>query len=149
MKAGRELDALVAEKVMGLGVIEQRYAWYGDGYWGVDPFQHDLDWKQTNEEMHPVWREFPDCKDPSRCLDCKDTSCWSVVPHYSTNISAAWEVVEKVWPSGSGMCLTPSSFGWAIYYPLTITMKWSQPVVKADTAPHAICLAALKAKDES
>ena len=59
------------------------------------------------------------------------------VPHYSTDIKAAWEVVEKFEK-------------WALFY-------WSEGVIRctldmksdaeASTAPMAICLAALKARE--
>jgi len=90
MKAGRELDALIAERVMG-------------EMWGVGP-------------------------------NLEDT-----LPHYSTQIADAWLVVEKMRPyfeiycDGGGWV---ARFGWADAGTLA---------AYADTAPLAICLAALKA----
>src|SRR4030042_6402550 len=76
MPAGRELDALIAEKVMGLNlkhlpaVYEERYT--SDGKDG--------------------WSGFvcPRCRYPQ---DMLDGPCCQ---QYSTNIFAAWEVVEKM-----------------------------------------------------
>jgi hypothetical protein len=99
MTPGPKLDALVAEKVMGL-VIPSR----------------------------PGWGPKP----------------------YSTDIAAAWEVVEKfghfhiqtVFGDGS-----VDSFGEMIRVRLTTeaTLQGRTMESIAETAPHAICLAALKA----
>lgn len=65
----------------------------------------------------------------------------NVVPYYSADISAAWEVVEKLYTEN--FCLDRvagdyrCNFGLIDEYP-----EWDL----ADTAPLAICLAALKAK---
>jgi hypothetical protein len=61
-----------------------------------------------------------------------------LIPQYSTDISAAWEVVGKMGHLG---------LNWE---PLVID-KWDcvfeRESTKADTAPMAICKAALKAKN--
>lgn len=103
MNPGRELDALVAKHVFGLG-------------------QHKLPEDGPQAEFESIVRrnryEIEDC------------------PAYSTDIAAAWEVVELManrtgefelrflsgWSAGFGKC--PSD---------------------APSAPHAICLAALRA----
>jgi len=114
MDAGREMDALVAEKVMGLRVegsisLELRYT------------------------PQPEYYASP-------------------LLGYSTSISAAWEVVEKMW----GECFRLMRFShgegkvalegpwWRAEFGL---MK---EFVEAPTAPLAICRAALKstAKEE-
>lgn len=93
MKPGRELDMLVAEKVMSL---------------------------------KPLGR----------------------VPHYSTDISAAWEVVEKInssknkWTLNSLRC-DPNDGKWQFGDIDRDGSIW--PDDKYDSAPLAICLAALKA----
>jgi hypothetical protein len=107
MQAGRELDALIAEKVMGY----------------VPPRPGTVGY---------------DMKDLPR----------NRVPHYSTDIAAAWQVVEKLnlLSKMKDGCLyfDPSLNKWVI-------SEWSggrefaEGSVEADTAPHAICLAALKA----
>jgi Phage ABA sandwich domain len=79
-------------------------------------------------------------EDPIAFEDC---------PHYSTDISEAWKVVEKL------LIMLPNqdfhiehwadenSAGWQVSscFELGNWKKW----VKAKTLPHAICLAALKA----
>lgn len=98
MKAGRELDALVAEEVMGL-----------------DPEWH----KQV-----PVGR---------------------VTPCYSTDIAAAWEVVEKLcreerYPTVQFAVNVDGKQAWwcSLVNPADVE-------VHAPAAPLAVCLAALKA----
>jgi hypothetical protein len=98
---GRELDALVAEKVLGWPAARDAKAIGEAGYWtaGDERFIHGL-------------------------------------PAFSTDIAAAWEVVEKLiasdeWPEFS------------LEY--EATLKWSVGDCYGATAPHAICLAALKA----
>jgi hypothetical protein len=116
MKPGRELDALIAEKVMGL---------FTNG---------EPDFGYTYE----------------------------TIPPYSTDIAAAWEVVEKM---VSRMGYGDLHFLWegpifkpedkyltAEGYPLGTTCWYirlenagRRHIICAPTAPHAICLAALRA----
>lgn len=91
MNAGRELDALIAEKVMG------------------DPLQLKM-------ALGPR--------------------------HYSTDIAAAWEVVEKLRTAKYELLICTFSGKWSV--DVLHTGK-SIDVANADTAPHAICLAALNA----
>jgi hypothetical protein len=103
MQPGRELDALVAERVMGWTDFWRR----GEHIlYGYPPVERSMG---IDAERHPV-------------------------PHYSTDITAAWELVEKF-----RLTVTPwSTQGWiATVEP---GEGWYSP---ADTAPHAICLAAL------
>jgi hypothetical protein len=109
VKEGRELDALVAEKVMG-------------------------------ETVFPDYGEF---------------NARGVKP-YSTDIAAAWQVVEKLglfsrgfkWREietlGALLQHNPRTDRWAVivrYYDGDADVAADN----CDTAPHAICLAALKA----
>lgn len=136
MKPGRELDALIAEKVMELkDVRRQTQGWH------------------TDQLMHgPV----------------RVGGVASMVPDYSTNIGDAWMVVEKlknVICSGEGfrpefelICSEDNidAQGWqAVFYDRHGSGAWHDykgrdkewPHFSAygETAPHAICLAALKA----
>lgn len=110
MKPGRELDALVAEKVMNV----PKY--------GIDTVSI------SNSDMFPK--------------------------PYSTDISAAWEIVEKIrlhenyvcWEissewKGEGDLKANSNFSFHVRFCLGRGVEWAG----ADTAPLAICLAALKA----
>lgn len=117
MNAGRELDALVAEKVMGWSGIDKKWDY------------------ETNESF--LGGKTPDW----------DGRQFYEVPHYSTDIAAAWLVVEKL--------RTPN---WEFQLDHTRFMIWhcriettagegsaSSDSSQGETAPLAICLAALKA----
>lgn len=112
---GRELDALVAEKVMGNTLAP------GPGAMGIVVNITEL----------------------------------KRIPPYSTDIAAAWEVVEKI---GEGftlgrswekwVCTSVPGDMWGCYIdePGRYEMLNDGDYFEwADTAPHAICLAALKA----
>ena len=110
MQAGRELDAMVAEKVMGWNIINK--------HMGSPP-------KETWDEDTVV--------------------CIAPIPHYSTDIAAAWKVVEKMQyfqkPSQMGHPLHLKYCWWV--------NKWWACVESSEaleeTAPLAISKAALKA----
>lgn len=123
MKAGRELDALVAEKVMGdVRLIEPVVV-------GVPGHERSLFWKAGSMLM-----ENP--------------------PEYSQSIEYAWQVVEKLKERSD---LFPQ-VGWVRVHdnqyqhrceiwmndPEAHKHGWLADIY-ADTAPLAICLAALKA----
>ncbi len=95
MKAGRELDALVAEKVMGQYFRNEWYKLYND-----------------------------------------------TIPCYSTDISAAWKVVEKIKKEFVGISDPLNCNIWECSF----TFKTS---ALGETAPLAICRAALLAMEES
>lgn len=107
MKPGREVDALVAEKVMGIRVTFEQ----GD-YWP-----------------------------PARPGENFSTQ---PIRAYSTNIAAAWEVVENLNDFGSFNLKRTGPAGWIArlrdWRATPTTIEASAP-----SAPHAICLAALKA----
>lgn len=120
LPAGRELDALIAEKVMGLSPVE----WVGDS------------------------------------LLYGDQDTGGRVPHYSTDIRAALQVLEHMSPAkrvGQAYlpCITlnaPVAEGqWPDDVPLgRWSVEWFDGVQTlscedAETAPLAICRAALKA----
>lgn len=113
-KPGRELDALVAEKVMGL--------------------------KPRNEfEGNTV---VP----PHYTVYLRGNTVY--MPRYSTDIAAAWEVVEKMKEMG---CVDIQALHGA-HYQVQIDRydgkSWETAFVEStqgDTAPHAISLVALKA----
>jgi len=129
MPAGRELDALVAEKVMGWRIT----AWNDGEPWG-------------NREVFPPFEPINGI--PADC-DCISHSEAGEPPHYSTDIAAAWEVVEKM----------------NVDYDVMVRQQRFKPDVwecyivrngpfgpydrdfwegRADTAPLAICRATLK-----
>jgi hypothetical protein len=118
--AGRELDALVAEKVMG--------------------------WRCRG--LHPIH----EC--PVFATGRADT----LAPHFSTDIAAAWQVVEKMGADGWNVSLyvhrgEHGGCGCSITCPYGPCEKHGNAVetwhgvedVRGATVPLAICLAALKA----
>lgn len=125
IEAGRELDALVASKVMSLDINRGHY--------------------ETAETSSG---------DPL-CIACGTVGDWSddlfgdkpCIPHYSTDIAAAWQVVGKLtnprisWEAGTWLASCdvrnePPYEGWRIV---------SARADGRDAAPLAICRAALAA----
>jgi Phage ABA sandwich domain len=100
--AGRELDALVAEKVMG--------------------------WHVWHDEFHDAWH----CNDPATAAR------GSHVPSYSTDIAAAWQVVEQIAGTNAVSISTQ-------YLPFRWQAVLAGKTASAPTAPLAICRAALAA----
>ena len=113
MEPGPELDALVAEKVMGWGRSERS--------WWVTHKGAEL--------------------------------CYSWSP--STNIAHAWEVVERFGPEWSVEIERWPHGGDKDWACRMVEFFKDKPGIKsqagelAPTAPHAICLAALKAVEEA
>ena len=104
LKAGRELDLLVARKVMGL-----------------------------TKDDHAV-----------TCASCAGAGeSYGVMP-YSTSIAAAWEVVEKVIYPKMWQLVPGESGSWTVTDMMDDNWCWVV-IVEAETAPLAICLAALEA----
>lgn len=122
MKAGRELDALIAEKVMGLTRHDESYVAEGVG-----------------KVLRFVWRDGG-----GTCVYSGDM----FLPHYSTNIADAWEVVEKLvstpGPNGDHHSVQVDYSGGAVVV-IDENEDWQVSAI-AGTVPLAICLAALKAK---
>lgn len=128
MKAGRELDALVAEKVMGLSPM----------------CDAETDFSEDDRCYHCT-----KCRAFSGDFDLPDPHERVYLP-YSTNIGAAWQVVEELSDRFHLQLTSPFQFNepwWAGFTPLGVTGWNGRPDFKAsgDTAPLAICLAALKA----
>lgn len=76
MEAGRELDALVAERVMGIEVRD------GSRVTCIQVWQRGVGWK-----------------------DGPAGSCLVLPDPYSTDITAAWQVVEKMRERGYEVCI--------------------------------------------
>jgi len=116
MKPGRELDALIAERVMGWKICRNKNG-------GYSIFVGD-------EDNYTAWSSTKDIELPD------------VFPKYSTDISAAWEVVEKIkYKWDNNFSIHWNGEEWVIPQP-----KFPDLAISVgDTAPHAICLAALEA----
>lgn len=112
MKPGRELDALVAEKVMGWKYSQHAMTWYPPG---LHPAQNMLD--------HDILA-------------------------FSTDIAAAWTVVEKLrnfkHPQDPDSNFTIFQWWDGGYAAGWTWHEVEYDMVYGDTAPHVICLAALR-----
>ena len=121
MEAGRALDALVAEKIFHIEVELRPLTNHG-GYLVPE------DWYPAGALCHPA----------------------KAIPHYSTDIAAAWEVVDK-WAE---IEKSPVSVNWGTMsgedpHASAVSFFGSGLVVVAPTAPLAICRAALLAVMEA
>ena len=131
----RERDALVAEKVMG---------------WVIDPGAcHD-----DPTEIHTAFlfdpAQYPDAY-PSVSHGLRPERSDQFVPHYTTQIARAWEVVEKMQSMNHQQdihiqCLHGK---WDVsmchFERNEEQMEWGDWTINAPTAPEAICKAALRA----
>jgi len=150
MPAGREMDALVAEKVFGLPA-----KYFGDD-WRNQVWVEDEDscgeWKEDAAIMvtHRNRQEYvKGSLLTSRLGEYEDTQepVYQVLPEYSTKIADAWEVVEKTGLLARrvedgldvGLVLRqPDEDEWALSY------RYGTNYVVAPTPELAICRAALK-----
>jgi hypothetical protein len=114
MPAGKEMDALIGEKVMGWHLIPDEYTDDDEGikHWA----QMWLD--KDNKLMHNKYSP-------------------------STDISFAWEVVEKIKEKGRLYLIVSDDIG----YKAEILLNDPVPmaIAECDTAPLAICRSALLA----
>ncbi len=126
--AGRDLDALIAERVMGHPGRFVERIYINDRWWDCKTW---LPWEEEPDKPHG------------------GTAVGQMPPRYSTDIEAAWKVVEK-------MLGTHSVDVNAI--PGESLIQWGATMQKmpfiehnpehgacAKTAPLAICLAAMEA----
>ena len=137
LKPGRELDALVAERVMGWIRLSC-----------APPGRFCLEQKERGrDERDGDWWLLPG--GTFRCDLCDRTE------DYSTDIRAAWEIMEKMWPhvqnGGRGthriqLYRRDGDNQWGCEFAIDPQGDWrTHARACAPTAPHAICLAALKA----
>ena len=127
MQAGRELDALIAEKVMG---------------W---------EWRKTslNDEQKVLVMGNYNPLDDSTDFWWGD-DVMKLVPYYSRDIAAAWQVVEKMREEGLDIDITVRP---KIEYGCRVAPRGecntdNVVFLASTTAPLAICRAALKAVGE-
>lgn len=144
MEPSRELDALVAEKVMGYSIdpgLPQSFPGAHD--WGT-AFLYPPEW---NAELG-AW--------PSTRGRQADHE-WDYVPHFSTNMTDAWKVVERLAEHGivrvsngdgdSYDCdFLPFAAG---FTPFPCAAHAGGSDTPTESWPHAICLSALAAVKEN
>jgi glycine betaine/choline ABC-type transport system substrate-binding protein len=116
----RKLDALVAEKIMGWTEIKESKAYHtGDiQLTGYNP--KDLPSPYTGNR--PTW----------------------TVPHYSSDIKAAWEVVSKLEEKFNLIRVDRNKMKnlWTVI--VSDELMENTTIAYGETASHCICLAALK-----
>ena len=129
LPASRDLDALVAEQVMG----------------GLS--KHEWDTSYTGVDFCHV------CQSTGDDLFYGRTTNDACIPHYSTSMAAAWEIVQHFFAKGHTVVL----FAYAETHPVrhkpegeSYCCEMHHPEQRiafgrADTAPLAICRAALRA----
>ena len=120
LQPGPELDALVAEKVMEW--VRRNGSWY-------DTFRPP--YRATQEQGYWVTA--------LRRKEIVSMFSWFCP---STSVADAWEAVEKLRAEGRWWSIENCEAGWNVQTGPTLL---EQVVAVAPTAPHAICLAALKA----
>lgn len=119
--AGRGLDALVAEKVMGFS-------------WRAFPNGRAL---KPSHSPAPIADKFVQLHPHEWGL--------AAVPYYSTNIADAWLIVEKV-DNRNAVAKEMGVLTLSLTrYDNSYTARFFNSGATAETAPLAICLAALKA----
>jgi hypothetical protein len=128
--AGRELDALIAEKVMG---------------WTPTCNGERIGNSLGGRDEPAGWCKECDMADPPRGQHARP------LPPYSTDIAAAWQVAEKFKSNvmdGFTILFDPERKQWragALWWTGYEQAQWWEPEsAMAETAPLAICLAALR-----
>ena len=131
MKAGREVDTLIETEVFGNEVVERMCLQsYDCGTWGDAE-----DWYDGNLKEDPGMSILP-------CV--YDGVEYVPIPHYSTQIADAWLVVEKVNHDNAFELYWYNPDGRKPYFRVAFGFGIIKKA-EADTAPLAICLAALEA----
>jgi hypothetical protein len=135
MEAGRELDALIAEKVMGIDPTADDQLLYDKRYLTKYDAKRILAGETSvgivlsnDKSFNDVVKFLPGC------------------PHYSTDIAAAWQVVEKMEQRLDLCWLGPGDVWVAVLGNGEEDYQYGDAM--APTAPLAICRAALKAIGE-
>ena len=140
MTAGRKLDALVAEEVLGYRVERVTPEWAGREVTlffapGHTLVTYSCDFRSDNAMMYRNGEDDRDGIAPP-------------LPVFSEDIAAAWEVVEHLKDRNWAIRLSNKTVNWcwwAYVYDYSSADARAEATVQAETAPLAICLAALAA----
>jgi hypothetical protein len=135
MPAGREMDKLIAEQVMGISMYH-----YDKGH------PDNCYFMLLDADGDPVLFA-PRFRDAERKTEAE---AWQDCPCYSTDIAAAWQVVEKLTADGWGhkhhvYSKYAEMPGWQWTFMQSGKGPNSISGAEAETAPLAICRAALLA----
>ena len=136
MQAGRELDALIHQRIFGIYVPTQaEMRAEAETYWATKSPQC-----QVFDRFKVVPRGSEAAKRPfSHELAAFETNC----PEYSTDITAAWRVVEKVRQLKPDVRVESYQGYWHCHIDCNNAVAARVVSAEADTAPLAICRAAL------
>ncbi len=143
MDAGRELDAQVHADVYN-HLVEWRLCYEdsesGEWYeWG--PVSKETRKTKLHLEIHPCYWES--------ALEDGTTPGWFVVPWYSTDIAEAWPILKQHhWLLSYPLVPDNDQETWKVYAHAGDVVT-GHPIATASTAPHAICLEALKTAGKS
>jgi len=150
MKAGREFDALVAELVMGWEWLQRPNEEAGSvvirkALFGPEP------WVRFNfnpEQWVPAQESAPRFYDWDECCGLRENDGHINtfrLPPYSTDIAAAWTVVEKLIERTpeEDIHIEHLHGEWAVDCFYSVHFGGWDECVLAETAPLAICRAAL------
>ena len=145
--AGREIDVLVAEKVMGLTIAHRDWPCYTppDGSTYEAAVEDDGGAVPWGGERGPVYFRGTPYVDNGT----PESAWYEPVPFYSTDIAAAWLVVERVAtidkgePGGLEVAVIRYPDRWECH--IETNSAAFLCIEEASTAPLAICLATLRA----
>jgi len=157
MPAGREMDALVAEKVMELTVVATDWPCGPDpecGHYEASPFLPPSSWHGERGSVIATTRDgWPPKElprhDPPFEIEPTHGAMVEPVPFYSADLAAAWLIVEKLradWCGDVRISVSVEVETWACDI-VALTGHGRLALMRADTAPLAICRAALKAAE--
>lgn len=125
MQAGRELDAMIAEKVMGVTIQE----------FGSDSFGGYC----LKKENGDLYYFKGDCQIKFSIDEAKE-----IIPRYSTDILAAWEVVEKM-KKNYGINIEIRDYAVSCEIQGEFKTFGASDVREHGSVPLVVCRAALKA----
>ena len=131
MQAGRELDAMIAEKVME---VKEKWLCY-DGV-PIAPCLIDLDKYDPAECTH--------IEKHGTNKGCKEYKKSFNVPRYSTDIKAAWEVVDKL-KDNYGINIEVRDYAVSCEIHGKFKTFSASDVREHGSVPLVVCRAALKA----
>lgn len=128
----REIDRLIAEKVFNW---EWRQREYNRRVFGENPPTYYVWWDKDIDNV------------PALCLTEKTNYNTDYTPPFSTDISVAWQVVEKMAETWPDVSISKSRWTQNAGYYECLFEKTEDDrfFTEANTAPMAICLAALLA----
>ena len=148
----RAIDVLVAREIFGLDVLGRARVCYCDGCCFVaqpSEVEAENDFVYLREcacaEVERIEQEFiaehPEIEPMEKVkILGHDGMCLEDVPEYTTSIAAAWAIVEKF-----RLIVHPYGVKW-LATPYNSVSDWH--MLLADTAPLAICLAAIQMNRE-